>query len=237
LSTDLELYSQIIELQKEIELHVKVVSSEPQVYAYYRAGAVVQSGLLAALLFLSVEKTAAQTDSINQQIKRDLVQLVYHPDKKDWNRVERQLLDQKYPIAPYLAAMYHDVDSMSLSAGIPDSLHPENELYDMQEKIGKLQKQRMRQDYRRLKEVLKESNPKLSISSNLVFSVDQNGKVVGVRINSRDRKKRISPELRDTIIKLLEQRQFYAYEARGYLFKKKNKKMRREIRQRRGPLD
>jgi anaerobic magnesium-protoporphyrin IX monomethyl ester cyclase len=243
ISIDLKFYRSIIELHNEIEFHVSTITKNRSVKSYYRIGAIVQSGLVASLFLMSVNKLHAQAPVYNPQIEKDLVKLAFHYNWFSWQHVKRELKNSKIPITQYQNSLKYDVDSLTRS-GNSEYKNTDKKLWKLNYRIAKLESKRINEDYKRLQHILNEHNPKIKIGTTLKFYLDNNGYVSDVQVTDSTSGATLSPELKKEILDLLKEKKFYAYETKKYIhhankpYRESPRKYRHRMkRMRRGPMD
>jgi radical SAM superfamily enzyme YgiQ (UPF0313 family) len=243
-STDLQFYRSIIELHSEMEFHVSSITKNPDVKSYYRIGAIVQSGLVASLFVLSLNKLHAQT-TYNPKLENDLVKLAYHYSWFGWQHAKKELKESKIPIRSYQNAIKYDTDSINRGSDYSTQQKTEKNLWKLDKKLEKLESKRVNADYKRLQHILNEHNPKIKIGTTLNFYLDNNGYVSDIQVSDTANGNTLSPELKKEILDLLKEKQFYAYETVRQIHKSKKPYRRGSYahhkrvkkRMRRGPMD
>lgn len=239
IAIDLQFYKSIIELHNEMERYVSEIAHKDNINSYYRIGAMVQSGLIASLFLTLSSGIHAQTSTdLNLKLEKNLVELIYAPNSKEWRTAKQELLSEKTPIGKYYKAVSNDVDSINQSTNQKDAIQAKENLEKLENKLSKLREERIKEDYKRLNDILIKHNPKIKIASSLYFYLDNKGRVVDVYLNNNNNNKDLSPELKSIILDLLKEKQFYTYEAREIITKHpKKKKHYTYKKQRQGPLD
>lgn len=217
ISIDLQFYTELIQLQNHMEGYVKSLVSSADVHAYYRVGSMVQSGLIASLFLLLSSQTQAQNlnreETVNEVLKQEMVNYIYHPGLINWLKLKQHMLNETTPLrSVYHSVLLGEVMDRDYKANIPQYEHLDD-LSRFEKKLDKVVLKRIREDYKRLNDILIENRPKIKIASSLAFILDDDGKVVDIETRTAGSDKPLSHELKKIILDLLADKKFFTNEA------------------------
>jgi anaerobic magnesium-protoporphyrin IX monomethyl ester cyclase len=203
-TADLNFYRRIIELHHRMEQLVhQARPGQPAPTCYYRAGALVQSAMLAGLFALLAGSAQAQQpkSAADKERQQATTRLTRHFNGHDWRLVKPQLTTQDGCLAD--SPLGQNIEAKRRNGLFYDQRTAKH--------LERLRKQRVRHDYHELRRILERHNPKISVASTLLYYTDSEGivrRVAGIDI---------SAQMQQTIVALLQKQRFRAHEARPCL--------------------
>lgn len=172
-AADLGFYREIIELQLIAEQVATAFVPAPT--AYYRTGALVQSGLIAGLFLLALGNAAGQTPKaeaapLSIDLRLDSLKISW--DKKKWRQLKRELRESPTPIYEY--------GNSSYQGEVPDPASFRENSKHLSRAFRRLSSKRQREDYDQLTHLLRAHNPKIRVAASLILYADKNGVITAV---------------------------------------------------------